>query len=79
MTDFPHYSMVIQWSDEDQAFLVSLPEWEGRVSNPVTHGDTYEQAAKNGLDAITALSEWTMKRGEVLPAPSILVPSTSIA
>ena len=35
------YSMVIQWSEEDDAFLVTLPEWEGRVFNPVTHGETY--------------------------------------
>jgi antitoxin HicB len=77
--DFPRYSMVIQWSDEDQAYLVSLPEWEGRVSNPVTHGDTYEEAARNGLDAVTALSEWTLKEGRTLPAPNILVPSSSVA
>lgn len=36
----PRYSMLIQWSEEDTAFLVTLPEWEGRVYNPVTHGDT---------------------------------------
>jgi hypothetical protein len=34
MMGFPRYSMVIQWSDEDRASLVSLPEWEGRDSNP---------------------------------------------
>ncbi|HEY7030579.1 MAG TPA: type II toxin-antitoxin system HicB family antitoxin [Thermomicrobiales bacterium] len=70
--DIPRYSMVIQWSDEDHAYLVSLPEWEGRVSNPVTHGDTYEEAAKNGLDAMTALSEWTVKEGRALPSPQYL-------
>lgn len=70
--DIPRYSMVIQWSDEDQAYLVSLPDWEGRVSNPVTHGDTYEEAAKNGLDAITALSEWTVNEGRALPSPQYL-------
>jgi predicted RNase H-like HicB family nuclease len=74
--DLLRYSKVIQWSDEDQAYLVSLPEWEGRVSNPVTHGDTYEQAAKNGLEAVTALSEWSLKQGMTLPAPNLLVPSS---
>ena len=38
-----HYSMVMQWSDEDQAFLVSLPEF-GPSSQ--THGSTYEEAAR---------------------------------
>jgi antitoxin HicB len=77
--DFPRYSMVIQWSNEDQAYLVSFPEWEERVSNPVTHGDTYEAAARNGLDAVTALSAWTLKEGRTLPSPNVLVPSSSVA
>ena len=32
----PRYSMVITWSDEDQCFIVSLPEF-GPYAN--THGD----------------------------------------
>jgi predicted RNase H-like HicB family nuclease len=46
-----HYSMVIEWSDEDQAYLVSFPEWAKYVAQPVTHGDTYEQAAHKGKEA----------------------------
>lgn len=41
-----NYSMVVQWSDEDQAYLVTLPEWEGRVFNPVTHGESDVDAVK---------------------------------
>ena len=40
MTDAIRYSMLIPWSGEDESFLVTLPEWEGRVFNPVTHGGT---------------------------------------
>jgi hypothetical protein len=32
------YTIVIQWSDEDQCYVVSLPEW-GEFCH--THGDTY--------------------------------------
>lgn len=42
------YSMLIQWSNEDHAYLVTLPEWEGRVLGPVTHGNTYEEALEHG-------------------------------
>src|SRR5260370_30195887 len=28
MNERPRYSMAIQWSDEDEAYIVSLPEWE---------------------------------------------------
>ena len=30
MSEQRRYSMLIQWSDEDEAHLVTLPEWEGR-------------------------------------------------
>ncbi len=37
-----HYSMLIEWSDEDQAYLVTLPEWADHVvmrsSPPWTRG-----------------------------------------
>jgi predicted RNase H-like HicB family nuclease len=30
------YSMIIQWSDEDQLFLVTIPEFGDRVIMPCT-------------------------------------------
>jgi hypothetical protein len=26
-----HYSLFIEWSEEDQAYIVTLPEWADRV------------------------------------------------
>jgi predicted RNase H-like HicB family nuclease len=52
--------MVIQWSDEDQAYLVTLPEWADRVKMPCADGATYEAAARVGaemLDELLYLSE----------------------
>ncbi len=43
-----HYSIVIQWSERDQAYLVSVPELPGRH----THGGTYQEALKNALEVI---------------------------
>ncbi len=63
------YSMLIQWSDEDQAFLVTLPEWKDRVIGPVTHGDTYEEAVEHGKEALETLIASAHKHGEPLPAP----------
>ena len=37
------YQMIIQWSEEDNAFLVSLSEFPDKQW--YTHGDTYEEAA----------------------------------
>jgi antitoxin HicB len=62
-----HYSMVIQWSDEDKAFIVSLPEF-GPYSK--THGATYEEAAKNGQEALESLIEAFEADGQPLPEPA---------
>lgn len=59
-----HYSMTIRWSDRDDAFLVSLPEQTGS-DRPMTHGDTYEEAAKNGAEVMELLAE-------VMPEPAVL-------
>ncbi|HLJ81022.1 MAG TPA: type II toxin-antitoxin system HicB family antitoxin [Ktedonobacterales bacterium] len=61
----PHYSMVIEWSDENQAFMVSIPEFPGNY----THGDTYEEAVKEGEDLIESLIMWTQQDGKPLPQP----------
>ncbi len=67
------YSMVIEWSDEDQAYLVSLPEWADRIIGgpAVTHGATYEEAVRHGHEALEALIASARKHGEALPAPRV--------
>jgi antitoxin HicB len=69
MNEKLRYSMVIQWSDEDQAYLVILPEWADRVLGPVTHGASYEEAVTNGQEAIQALVASARKHHEPLPQP----------
>jgi predicted RNase H-like HicB family nuclease/uncharacterized protein YuzE len=54
-TDQAHYSLLIQWSDEDQAYVVTLPEWSGTVLQPVTHGATYAEAAENAQEVLDML------------------------
>lgn len=63
------YSMLIEWSDEDQAYLVTLPEWAQSVMQPVTHGTSYEEAARSGREALEMLIESAQEDGEPLPAP----------
>jgi predicted RNase H-like HicB family nuclease len=59
--------MLIQWSDEDGAYVVSLPEF-GPYSR--THGTTYEEAAKNGQEVLELLLESYEAEGRSLPSPS---------
>ncbi|QBD81935.1 type II toxin-antitoxin system HicB family antitoxin [Ktedonosporobacter rubrisoli] len=63
-----HYSIIIQWSDRDQAYLVNVPELPGCH----THGDTYEEALKNALEVIELWIEAAIKDGRPVPPPKVL-------
>ena len=60
------YSMIIQWSDEDDAFVVSLPEFGPYAK---THGETYAEAARMGKDALESLIEVYVRESRPLPKP----------
>ncbi|MBD1841735.1 type II toxin-antitoxin system HicB family antitoxin [Coleofasciculus sp. FACHB-64] len=66
------YSMVIQWSDEDQLFLVTIPEFGDRVVMPCTHGKTREEAIHKGEEVIEMYLEAWLAEGESIPEPSTL-------
>ena len=61
-----HYSMVIQWSIEDEIYIVSLPEFGDRVH---THGDTYAEAIQHGEEVLELLVEEYQSQGRTLPTP----------
>ncbi len=53
-----HYSMIIQWDADDRIFVVTVPELTGCIS----HGQTYEEAVRQGQDAIES---WVMVAREM--------------
>ena len=63
------YSMIIAWSDVDQAYVVSFPEWDEPVYQPVTDGSTYAEAAQRGQAVLETLIAQAQQHGEPLPAP----------
>ena len=60
------YTILIQWSEEDQKYLVSLPEF-GPYAH--THGDSYEEALKNAQEVLELLIEDYQARNKQLPQP----------
>lgn len=66
------YSMLIQWSEEDQLFLVTIPEFADRVVMPCTHGITREEATRNGEEVMEMYLEAWQEEGEPIPEPSTL-------
>ena len=61
----PRYSLVIEWSDEDQAFLITVPELAGARS----HAATYTEAAEEGQRLIEEWIEIALDHGWPLPQP----------
>jgi predicted RNase H-like HicB family nuclease len=66
------YSMIIQWSDEDKLFLVTIPEFSDLVVMPCTHGKTPEEAIHNGEEVIEMYLEAWQVEGETIPEPITL-------
>lgn len=59
------YELIIYWSDEDQAFVVEVPELPGCMAD----GDTYEQAVANARQVIGEWIEAARDLGRPIPEP----------
>ena len=70
-----YYGMLIQWSKEDGAYVVSFPEFPSSH----THGATYEEAARNGLEVLDLLTQAYEKEGRPLPEPASFLYATALA
>ena len=62
------YSMNIIWSDNDNGFIVTVPEF----SNLSAFGETYEEAIKSAKEAVEGYVEVLNQEREEVPAPSDL-------
>ncbi len=60
------YTIIIQWSEEDNCFVVFLPEFKNEMQ-PITHGETYEEALKNGKEVLELIVEEYQEDGKPLP------------
>ena len=65
------YSIVIEWSVDDQAYVVVLPEWADRYAMPVASGSTYEEAVARGRNALENYIRFTHEDGRPLPRPRV--------
>lgn len=57
--------MIIQWDADDAIFVVTVPELPGCI----THGPTYEEAVKQGQDAIESWVMVAREMGRSVPQP----------
>ena len=59
------YEMIIYWSDEDEAFLVEVPELPGCMAD----GPTYQEAVANAEGIIQEWIETAQVLGRPIPEP----------
>lgn len=59
------YEMIIYWSDEDNAFIVEVPELPGCMAD----GQTYQEAVANAETIIQEWIETAKKLGCSIPEP----------
>lgn len=59
------YELIIYWSDEDQSFVVEVPELPGCMAD----GETYEQAVEHAQRIIEEWVETARELGRPVPEP----------
>ena len=61
------YLIKIYWSDEDAAYIATVPALRGCIS----HGDTYAKAARNINDAADLWIASARKHNDPIPKPDL--------
>ena len=59
------YEMIVYWSEEDERFIVEVPELPGCMAD----GRTYEEAIKNAQNIIEEWIETVKELGRDIPKP----------
>jgi predicted RNase H-like HicB family nuclease len=59
------YEIIIFWSEEDNAFVVEVPELPGCMAD----GKTYQEALENAEQIIDEWIETAQEEGRLIPQP----------
>ena len=59
------YELIVYWSEEDQLFIVDVPELPGCMAD----GETYEQAVTNARQVIEEWIATAQELGRPIPKP----------
>lgn len=63
--------MLIEWSELDDAYVVSFPEWERAGHLDHTHGANYAEAAQKGQEMLDFLIDSAEEDQESVPTPAL--------
>jgi predicted RNase H-like HicB family nuclease len=65
------YKIVIEWSQEDQCYVASLPDFD--LMQPCTHGDSSQEALDNAQDVIYLLEDIYEQKQNPLPHTGLVI------
>ena len=65
MIEMYKYELIIYWSDEDELFVVELPELPGCMAD----GQTYQEAVQNAQRVMSEWIETAESLGREIPQP----------
>ena len=66
------YEIIIYWSEEDQSFIVKVPELPGCMAD----GNTYAEAVANSKQIIQEWIETARELGRPIPDPFSIIQPT---
>ena len=66
------YQITIAWSREDECYLAYLPDFANEVMQPVTNGETYQEALQLGLEVMDELILHLQAEGKPLPVAKLV-------
>ncbi|WP_442499200.1 type II toxin-antitoxin system HicB family antitoxin [Methylobacter sp. sgz302048] len=59
------YEMIIYWSEQDQSYIVEVPELPGCMAD----GNSYQEAVRNAEQVINEWMETAKELGRSIPEP----------
>lgn len=62
-----NYELIVSWSDDDQCFVVEVPELPGCMAD----GETYEEAVANARQVIDEWLDTARELGRPIPQPKV--------
>jgi predicted RNase H-like HicB family nuclease len=63
------YTVILEWSEDDALFLVTIPEFAELVLMPCTHGKTRLEALRNAEEVLDMYLEVWQAEGTPIPLP----------
>lgn len=64
------YRMIVDWYAPGKRYIVSVPELEDFVSQPIAEGKTREEAVRRAEDMLDLLEDEAKRDGRPLPTPA---------